>query len=89
MSCFACVLFTWFLFTFLCDYHMSDSEQGKTYHQVPYSNSSVHVIGLPEGVSFGNPRDMRVTELQQIVAADQQIHLLSVSTSYSTFWLVV
>ena len=52
---------------------MADSAQGKTYHQVPYSSSSVHVTGLPEGVFFGNPRDMRVAELRRIVAAEQHI----------------
>lgn len=52
---------------------MADAAQGKTYRQVPYSSSSLCVTGLPEGISFGNPRDMRVADLQRIVAAEQQI----------------
>ena len=55
---------------------MADSARGKTYQQVPYSSSSVHVMGLPEGVSFQNPREMRVADLQRIVAAEQQISFI-------------
>ena len=52
MSCFClCCLHNVYLF------HMTDAAQGKTYHQVPYSSSSMRVTGLPEGISFGNPRD--------------------------------
>ena len=50
-----------------------DAVTGKTYKQVPYQSASLHVVGLPTGVSFTNPRGLRSSDLQRIIDAEHQI----------------
>lgn len=66
-----CIVYSTSVYLVACD--TVDAARGKEYHQVPYSSSSLRVLGLPEGISFCNPRGLRVANLQRIVAAEQQI----------------